>query len=109
MLPIPKGAGNVGGYPRNERARRLENFDVTKNPPPGACDPNARVKAMQDDGLACEYIIPTFGLRLDTLRDAELSAPASSPRTAGSRSSARRSRSASSARWRSRSTTPRWA
>ena len=72
MLPIPTGAGNVGGYPRNERARRLENFDVTKDPPPGACDPNARVKAMQDDGLACEYIIPTFGLRLNTLRDAEL-------------------------------------
>lgn len=70
--PMPTGAGNVGGYPRNERPQRLENFDVTRDPPPGACDPHARVKAMDVDGLACEYIIPTYGLRLNTLRDAEL-------------------------------------
>jgi uncharacterized protein len=70
--PIPAGPGNVGGFPKEERGRRIEGFDVTRDPPPGAVDPRARIEAMRQDGLACEYIIPTYGLRLNTLGDADL-------------------------------------
>ncbi len=72
IVPFPAGGGNVGGYPGPERAKRLNGFDVTCDAPPGAIDPISRLKAMDTDGLHAEVISPTYALRVNTMRDAEL-------------------------------------
>jgi predicted TIM-barrel fold metal-dependent hydrolase len=72
IVPFPAGGGNVGGYPRDERPKRLANFDLTRDAPPGAVDPHARLKEMDADGLRAEVIIPTYALRVNMMRDAEL-------------------------------------
>lgn len=72
LVPFPAGGGNVGGFPGAERAQRLNDFDVTRDAPPGASDPLLRLKEMEIDGLSAEVIVPTYALRVNMMRDAEL-------------------------------------
>jgi predicted TIM-barrel fold metal-dependent hydrolase len=72
LVPFPTAGGNVGGYRRAERPKRLNDFDVTRDAPPGACDPVGRLGEMDTDGLHAEVIFPTYGLRVNMMRDAEV-------------------------------------
>lgn len=72
LTPFPAGGGNIGGYGRKDRHKRLDNFDITRDTPPGATDPHARLKAMDEDGVRAELIFPTYALRVNMMRDAEL-------------------------------------
>lgn len=72
LVPFPAGGGNVGGFRREERPKRLNDFDVTRDAPPGAIDPHARLKEMDIDGLRAEVLFPTYSLRVNTMRDAEV-------------------------------------
>jgi predicted TIM-barrel fold metal-dependent hydrolase len=68
LVPFPAGGGNR----REERPKRLSDFDVTRDAPPGACDPLARLAEMDADGLRAEIILPTYALRVNMMRDAEV-------------------------------------
>lgn len=72
LVPFPAGGGNVGGYPRQERPKRLNDFDIKRDTPPGAIDPHARLKEMDADGIRAEVILPTYALRVNMMRDAEV-------------------------------------
>ena len=72
IVPFPASGGNVGGYPAPERGARLNGFDVKRDAPPGAVNPIARLQAMDIDGLHAEVVSPTYALRVNTMRDAQL-------------------------------------
>lgn len=72
LMPFPAGGGNVGGYERKDRHKRLHNFEIKRDTPPGAIDPHERLKVMDTDGVRAEVIFPTYALRVNMMRDAEL-------------------------------------
>lgn len=72
IVPFPTSGGNVGGFPFEGRPQRLDNFDCRRDAPKGATDPTARLQEMTNDGLQAEFVTGTYGLRIPTMRSAEL-------------------------------------
>ena len=63
--------GNIGAWPRADRAARTFNFSV-QDTAAGAYEPNARLKSMDTDGVYAEVMHPSYSARMWRMRDGDL-------------------------------------